>query len=167
MKKTRINKTIESFIVIILMVVVLASMVILMNSGRVAYSRIISNSSSIQNARTALSYINMKVKQNDMENSMEYIEDFYDGEDALVIRHGGAEEGMSTYIFHDGKALREVYVMEGRNPNPDDGILIVEINDLEISLEPSEGFLRATVYYDISGNIEKMERIIGIRTWQE
>jgi hypothetical protein len=138
-----------------------------MNSGRIAYSRIINDSKSIQNARTALSYINMKARQSDMENSMEYVENLFDGKDALVIRHGGAEEGMVTYIFHDGKALREVYVMEDRNPDPEDGILIVEIDGLNISLEEPEGILRVTAYYDIGGKTESMERIIGIRTWQE
>ena len=167
MKKTRTNKTIESFIVIILMVVVLAAMVILMNSGRIAYSRIINNSESIQNARTALSYINMKVRQNDMENSMEYLEDFFNGRDALLIRHSGPEEGMITYIFHDGNALREIYVMEERNPDPEDGILIVEIDGLDISIDRSQGVLHATVYYNIGQNTETMERIIGIRTWQK
>ncbi len=167
MKNTRTNKTIESFIVIILMVIVLAAMVILMNSGRIAYSRIISNSDSVQNARTALSYINMKVRQNDMENSMEYVENLFNGRDALVIKHGGLEKGMITYIFHDGEALREIYVMEGRNPDPDDGILIVKIDGLDISIEPAQGIVKAVAYYSISGNTKTMERIIGIRTGHE
>ncbi|HPJ21392.1 MAG TPA: DUF4860 domain-containing protein [Clostridia bacterium] len=167
MNRTRTNKTIESFVVIILMVVVLASMVVLMNSGRVAYSRILSNSKSIQDARTALSYINMKIRQNDMEGSMEYSESILDGMDALVIRHSGAEEGMVTYIFHDGHALREVYVMEDRVPDPEDGILIVEIDGIDIGLEEDEGILRVTVYYDEGTDRKSMERVIGIRSWRE
>lgn len=167
MKKIRTNKTIESFIVILLMVAVLAAMVVLMNSGKVAYSRIIKNSDSMGDARTALAYINMKVRQSDIEDSMEYLEGYFDGRDALAIKHGGPEEGMITYIFYDGIALREVYTMEDRVPDPEDGIFIVEIDGLDMSLQPSDGFLRVSVKYDISGKTETMERIIGIRTWME
>lgn len=167
MKKARTNKTIESFIVIILMVVVLAAMVILMNSGRIAYSRIIDNADSLSDARTALSYINMKVRQNDAEGSIDYAEDVFDDLDALVIKHSGAEEGMTTYIFYDGDALREVYVIEGRQPDPDDGILIANLNGLEILLDKDKALLVATAYYDISGETKRMEKVIGIRSLRE
>jgi len=163
--KRRTNKSIESFIVIILMIIVLAAVVILMNSGRIAYSRIVDNSNGIQNARTALSYLSMKVRQNDMEGSMEYREGYFNGTDALVIRHGGAEEGMITYIFHDGTSLREAYVMADREADPEDAIKIVDIDDFVMVLEEDKGMIRAKAVFQLDGALEIMERTIGIRSW--
>lgn len=167
MKKGRYNKTTESFIVIILMIIVLAAMVILINSGRIAYSRILENGENTQNVRTALSYINMQVRQNDREGAIDCKPGFLDGMDVLAIDHGGIEEGMVTYIFHDGKALMELYVMENREPDSGDAMKVVDIDDIDFDLSDSGDRLNVTVYCYKNGETREMQRLISLKAGAE
>lgn len=164
MKGAKINKLIESFLVILLIIGLCVSVVVLMNAGRKTYSRIIENSSQMENARIALSYFNMRIRQNDVKDSVSFVENAIDGQDSIIIRHTGVEDGMVTYIYYKDGALRENYVMTDIEPDPEGSEIIIGLGGLTIQYEPSNNFYKITVEYMQDGITRKMERIISKKT---
>ncbi len=109
MSKRKINISVESIMVILLMIVFAVSISVLIYQGSQTYTTILSDKERAENSRIALSYINMKIKQNDTEGAI-YVDHFPSIlDDVLVISHHGLEKGLMTYIFFHEGALWECY----------------------------------------------------------
>lgn len=164
MKKIRINKSIEVFLVVLLIMAISISAAVLMNAGRNTYKRILDNGNSLENARIALSYLNMRIRQNDTRGAIEFSESWIEGNDALLIKHSGLEEGMITYIYYSDGALREIYTWVDNVPEPDNNEVIVELSGMEVEYYRNEGFFRVIVEYMQNEENMSMERIISIKS---
>lgn len=109
MSKRKINISVESIMVILLMIVFAVSISVLIYQGSQTYRTILSDKEMAENHRITLSYINMKIKQNDTEGAINV--DAYSPvvDNVLVISHHGLEKGLFTYIFFHEGALWECY----------------------------------------------------------
>ncbi|MFO7612265.1 MAG: DUF4860 domain-containing protein [Clostridia bacterium] len=164
MARTRINKATETFLVVLLILAICFSAAILMDAGRKAYSRILENNSRLTNARIALSYVNMRIRQNDFGGMISYEKKFLGESEVLVIEHAGIEKGMYTYIFYSEGALWEIYIPAGIDPDIEDAERIVEIDGFIMDYYEDGNFFRITAVYSQDGKIKTMERIIGKKT---
>ena len=108
----RINVSVESIMVILLMILFAASISVLIYEGSVTYRNIISNKTEEENTRIALSYVNMRIKQNDVSENITVTKNGFDGEDLLTIYHHGEEEGLHSFIYFKDGYLWECYTDE-------------------------------------------------------
>lgn len=122
----RIHVSVESIMVILLMILIAISISVLIYNGSLTYRNIIDNKNVEENTRIALSYINMRVKQNDNAGQITVDSQAYEGNNALVITHTGDEEGLFSYIYHYDGFLWECYT-----DGPLDHSLSTEIIDVE------------------------------------
>lgn len=109
MSKRKINISVESIMVILLMIVFAVSISVLIYQGSRTYRTILRDKDIAENNRIAFSYINMKIKQNDTEGAI-FLDVFSPIiDDVLVISHHGLEKGLVTYVFFYEGALWECY----------------------------------------------------------
>ncbi|MDF1617788.1 DUF4860 domain-containing protein [Petrocella sp. FN5] len=126
MSKRKINISVESIMVILLMIIFAVSISVLVYQGSQVYETILRDKEMAENNRIALSYINMKIKQNDTKDAI-YLDTYPSvNEDVLVILHHGLEKGLITYVFFHEGALWECYT---------DGDLDLAISSKIIPLE--------------------------------
>ena len=109
----RIHVSVESIMVILLMIIFAASISVLIYQGSVTYRNIINNKNEEENVRIALSYVNMRIKQNDVSENVLVDNNGYEGQDVLIIHHSGEEEGLMSYIYYYEGYLWECYTDGG------------------------------------------------------
>lgn len=100
------------------------------------------------NMRTSIAYLSEKVRQNDSAGSVE-IRDV-GGNDALVLTQQAADDSYETWIYAQGKKLREVTVAAGKKITPGDGQEIMDLSRLQLR-KTDEGLIRMEIT-DMQGN---------------
>lgn len=126
--------SVESILVMFLFIMFTASIGLLIVEGQEAFGQIIESKNSNEATRIGLSYINMKVKQNNLANHVTVVSTEYNSHKALLINHYGAEEAYVTYILYDEGALYECYMNKGEPLDITLGEVIVEM-DAPVSFE--------------------------------
>jgi len=160
MKAIRLNKSIEVFFVIMIIIGLCISAVVLMDAGKKAYGRILENNTQLENARIALSYLGMRVRQNNELDGVIYMSEAIDGSNAVKLTHSGDLEGMVTYIYFKEGELRELFTWAGSEPDPEFSEVIVALNGLDI--EKGGGYLKFTAQYMEDGAVKSLEQIVGV-----
>lgn len=160
MKGIRIKKSIEVFFVILIIMGLCISAVVLMDAGKKAYGRILENNSQLENARIALSYLGMRLRQNNSEGVVYYMQNGIDNADTIKLKHSGDFEGMATYIYYANGELREIFTWAGTEPDPKFGESIVSLEGLDIDY--GDGYFKFTAHYTEDGELKSLEQIIGI-----
>jgi len=141
------NNTIESVLVLVLLVFITLAIFLLLEGGSNTYNNILKNKVSFENARIVNSYINIKIKQNDYNNSIYIKEKIVEGEDAIVIEHNGDQNGLITYIFFYEGSLYECYIDKEGIPSLDYSEKIISIDDVTFSSYKSDkGIIVKTSY---------------------
>lgn len=160
MKGLRLNKSIEFFFVVLIIIGLCISAVVLMDAGKKAYGRIIDNNNQLENARVALSYLSMKLRQSNTIGGISFIEDGIEGNDTVMLVHSGDMSGMVTYIYFSNGQLKENFTWEESGIDPEFSETIVALNGLD--MEYDEGVFNFTAHYTEDGYPKRMEKIIGI-----
>lgn len=127
----RIHVSVESIMVILLMILFAVSISVLIYEGSVTYRNIIDNKHAEENARIVFSYVNMRIKQHDTTGRISMDDVGYDGHPALVIAHGGEEEGLFSYIYAYDGHLWECYTDGPLDHSLSTDIIAVEAMTLE------------------------------------
>lgn len=151
------NLSIESFLVMTLLVVFAIAMSIVIVRGSDSYERLLDNKENEENSRIALSYMNMMVKQHDRQDSIFFEEDVVEGIDALVIVQ---EDDFKTYIYHHDGYLKACYTDE--EPIIELSESIIPVQEMVISLE--DQLIQVYVAYDGSNDKEEITRYISYRS---
>lgn len=157
----KIHVSVESIMVILLMIVFAISISILIFHGSVTYRNIIDGKTEEENIRIALSYVNMRIKQNDIAHNILIDEDAFNGEDLLTIYHSDEEDGLHSYIYYKDGYLWECYT---------DGDLdhslsteIIAIKGIEFALE-EENKILTTVHYRNNDYYIPLTQLTVLRT---
>lgn len=158
----RINVSVESIMVILLMILFAVSISILIYEGSVTYRNIISNKNEEENTRIALSYVNMRIKQNDVSNNIEITKSGFEGEDLLTIHHHGDEEGLQSFIYYKDGYLWECYT---------DGLLehalsteVISINGINFDFIPDQNTIVTTVQFRNNHDYMPLSQASNLRT---
>lgn len=120
------NLSIESFLVMTLLVVFAVAMSIVIVRGSDSYQRLLDRKENQENARIAISYVSLKFKQNDRVGDIKYQSDGVEGNPTLVVKHSGKESAYSTYIYHYDGYLRSCYT---------DKIPLINLSEVIVPLE--------------------------------
>lgn len=73
------------------------------------YQNIVTNSASQFEQSTSLSYITMKIRQNDQEGASRIYLDEFDGHEALAIQQTFSDTEFVTYIYEADGQLKEFF----------------------------------------------------------
>jgi len=136
------------------------SAVVLMDAGKKAYGRILDNNNQLENARIALSYLGMRLRQNNSEGAIDYIQKGINNADTIKLMHSGDLEGMVTYIYYTDGELKEIYTWAESEPDPEFSESIVSLEGLDIDF--IDGYFKFSAHYTEDGHPRSIEQIIGI-----
>lgn len=132
--------SIETLMVTVLLIIFSIIIAVLIFRGSSSYQNTISSKETDENIRIALSFIDMKIKQNDIANRIS-VDEYDEFGKVLTIAYGGEEDGLYSYIYHKGGALYECYT-----DMPLDHSLsgkVVDVDDISMAL--SDELLTITV----------------------
>ena len=103
------------------------------------------------------SYINKRIKQDDVKGAVEVLDDGVEGHKALRIDHG---DGLYTYIFYNEGILYECYtdVM----PSLELSTAIVAVNQLEFYQDKQK--ITVKLSYEYQGNLIPVEQVTYLRS---
>lgn len=162
MMKRRIHVSVESLMVILLMIMFAVAISVLIYEGSVTYRNIITNKNNEENTRIAMSYINMRIKQNDILDRVTVDENAFEGEDVLTIWHHDAEEGLVSYIYLKDGILWECYT-----DGPLDHALsteIIPLNDLSFETKNDGQLIYTTIQYKDGDSVIPLTQLSTLRT---
>lgn len=161
--RRRINVSVESIMVILLLIVFAAAICVLIFEGSRTYRTIINNKNQDENVRIALSYVNMRIKQNDIEDSITIDPSGNQGSSVLILTHHGEEEGLYSYIYHRDGILWECYT---------DGLLdhslsseIVPAESIHFRFNSEGSQIVTRIEYMRSGESASMSQLTTLRTY--
>lgn len=96
------------------------------------YQNIVTNSASQFEQSTSLSYITMKIRQNDQEGASRIYLDEFDGHEALAIQQTFSDTEFVTYIYEVDGQLKEIFLQKGVEASAQSGTTIMEIENLDM-----------------------------------
>jgi hypothetical protein len=149
---------IESISVMLVLILFAFVIVMLISSGSHAYNHILGDKKATESARVAYSYVNMKVRQNDIAGGIDVVDTAY-GNALKIDVEGGS---YCTYIFFADGNLYECLTIQGVGPSVDAGNLITKMRSFDIERDGAMLNLRCT---SGSGDeYESMEGVVSLRT---
>lgn len=162
MYNKRIKTSVESIMVILLMIIFAASICLLIFEGSRTYRAIINNKVTDENVRIALSYVNMRIKQNDVEDHIliEANQPLYG--DVLTIHHHGDEDGLTSYIYHKDGHLYECYTDGSIDHNLSSEIIPIEGINFRYNTEGSQ--IVTTITYLDAQSTKDIVQLTTLRT---
>ncbi len=109
-----------------------------------------------------MSYINMRIKQNDYTDKINLEHNVIEGLSAIVIEHIDEEEGFRSYIYYDDNYLYECYTDE--IPTKEISTQIIDSNG--IRFEERIDKKQLVIYYSQRRGQEmiELEQIITLRS---
>lgn len=152
----------EAIATMLLLIVLGVGIFSLTVSSTSAYKRLYNGKNLQSELRVALSFVQMKIRQNDLKNAIRVEENPVNGGPAVVIREKIGDEVYETWIYQDDGKLREVLVLEGETPSND---LSFEIADLDgFSATIDKNLLNLSVWMDREDGRLQMDGSILLRT---
>lgn len=131
-------------------------------SSTSAYSRIYDRKNLQSELRVALSFVQMKIRQNDLEGAIRVDENPVNGGSAVVIREEYEDESYETWIYQDGGKLREALMPEGQAPSNELSFEIADVDDFSAEMDGNRLNLAAWIGEDDAKL--RMESCILLRT---
>jgi hypothetical protein len=115
-------------------------------------------------ARIAMSYLNVRLRQNDGSNQVDIRKNHMNGQDAMVLRHVADDplESYDTWIFWADGVLQEVLSETGGVPQWEASNPIVEVESFEANL--SQGILTYSIEYEYEGSKRLLSSRVALRS---
>ncbi len=157
MKSKRLS--IESFLVIILMILLAISITVMIIQGSKSFDRMNQSKTQNENARIAMSYVNMMIKQHDVHGSIQLLSDFNTEGNTLAIYHDKDEAGLATYIYFKDGTLYEQYSDATDVLDESASLAIVSLDDIQFERTDNGNF---KVNYTFAG--KAVTQTIALRT---
>ena len=159
--------TTELLMVMTLLIFFGISMYMIIFSGSSAMRRIDEEKDELVEARTALAYINVRLRQFDTENSVSISGDYNGGSAILLKNRDPGDPGLDydTWIYWDKGGLWEVLADAGMPPIWNAANKIAQIGGLRAAQE--DGYLTSTVIYSYNGEQRSISSSILLRSLQE
>lgn len=158
----RIHLSVESIMVILLMILFAVSISVLIYQGSLTYRHIIDNKNEEENVRIALSYVNMRIKQNDIADKIVVDENGFEMEDVLIITHTGDEVGLFSYIYY-----YEGYLWECYTDGPLDHALsseVIPLKAMTIEFDYDNNAVITTIPYKHNADTIQLTQISSLRS---
>jgi len=155
----------ELLMVMTLLIFFGMSMYLIIFSGSSVMQRIDAEKNGQIEARTALSFINVRIRQFDAENAVTAAGNSLNGGDAILLRNRDPDNpdmDYDTWIYWDSGSLKEVLADAGENPQWDAAVIIAQIDGLRVVQK--DGFLTSSVFYTRNGEQKTVSSSIRLRS---
>lgn len=139
------------FPVALFFVFALSALTVLLLAARI-YRSTTENSSMNYSARTALSYISEKIRQNDADGNIRIGK--LDGENALILEQTYGDSVYDTYIYAYEGFLRELFVRSESSADLSAGAKILEVD--AFSMEQADDHLLSFSCTTVDGNTDSI-----------
>ena len=131
MFKDEKKHTVDILFVISLFAVFALSVLMLTGTGARVYERIVNNMELNYNQRTSFSYLVNKIHQSDSEGRVDI--GSFSGKDAIVITEEIDNVNYCTYLYYYDGSLKELFIRESQEMNPEYGTNIMELEDFKLT----------------------------------
>lgn len=128
------NSLIELIMFMMLFILFCLTTYTIIYSGSEAQQKISDNKDAQIDARIALSYISVKLRQNDEAGKISIEKNPINGENAIVIRNRADEEYFDTWIFCSDNTIYEFIGLPDETPDIDLSIAIIQSEALDYSI---------------------------------
>ena len=147
-------------LVMVMLVLVIFALVVfaLIGAGTSAYNGILGDKENMQSARVAYSYVNMKLKQNDVQGLVS-VEQTEFG-DTLVI--SSADGDYETYLFFSEGVLYECITAQGKQPAVPASNRVTTLKGFEVELNGS--YIDITCVCKNGDRLLTVEGTVGLRS---
>lgn len=162
MKREQGYNTIEMLLVMILLCLFGVAIFTLIISGTKTYERVNATRTSQEDARTAISYVEIRLRQSDIENQISLVPGAVEGADALRIDN--PFYGNTTWIFYANGAVQECVTMPDEEPSLALAMAIVAVESLDLLIEDNS--VAIEVGYTTNDVRRKMRTRVYLRTKQ-
>lgn len=142
---------IELVLVMALLVIFGLTTFTLVVSGGEAYKNIIGKKDANSELRVALSYVNMRIRQNDSQGSIRLERSPNGGHNAVVIQELIEGSSYETWIYWEDGRLREAFVSEGQAVTKDISFVVADIDGFEARYGDDNRSIQVKVWRDEKG----------------
>ena len=153
----------EMIFVMALLMLLGVTTISLVISGSKAYSSITAGMTDNTELRIAVSYINMRIRQNDIRDLIRIEKNPINGQNAVVITEKAGSVSYETWIYYDSGILREGYIAAGETVKNDISFKIAKIDGLEIEVK-SDYVLSFKVWRSSGESEQSRNQTIMLRT---
>lgn len=136
----------------------------LIYSGKNTQEHIINEKDAQADARIALSYINVRLRQNDVNGKISVEKIDLTGKNAILIKECMDDYEYDTWIFCHNGMLMECLVDAGEQPTELDSFYIVDIEGVDTVVDP-DGCITNTVYYYYGKVLENISSTVYMRSF--
>lgn len=154
--------SVETIATMLLLLVLGIGIFVLALSSTSAYTRLYEGKNFSSELRVALSYIQMKIRQNDLYDTIRVEKNPVNGESAIVIREVYSGEVYETWIYQDDGKLREAIMPEGMPPSNDYSFEITDADGLSVKKDGS--LLDIAVWLDSGEGHQRQESAVTLRS---
>ena len=116
-------------------------------------------------ARTALSYINVRIRQFDIADGVAVARNSYNGRDSILLKNrnpGDPDLNYDTWIFWDNGELKEVLSDAGSGPEWEAAVSIAQIEGLK-AIE-KDGYIISSIMYTYNGEQKSISSSVLLRS---
>ncbi len=156
------NSNIELIMGLLLLVLFTTCFFTLITTGSNTEKRILEQSEIKANARTAQSYISVKLKQNDKADKILVKENPNTKKNALVIRDVIDGEKYYTWIYFKGGYLLESTTLENVPPNDEEAHKIAKIDGFEVEMDGQK--VTSSISYFYNNEPHTVDLIVILRS---
>ncbi len=149
---------IESISVMLVLILFAFVVFLLISSGSHAYDHIIDEKKTTESARVAYSYINMKIRQNDVAGRIAVTQTSF----GSTLRIDLDDSDYCTYIFFADGGLFECLTLQETAPSVEAANLITRISGFNLQREGA--LLRIWCECQSGGDTQVMEGVVSLRT---
>ena len=155
----------ELLMVMTLLIFFGISMYLMIFSGSTAMRRIEGEKDGEVEARTAISYINVRLRQFDAAGSVSAARNNLNGGDSILLKNRDRDypdKDYDTWIYWDGGYLKEVLAGADTQPEWAAAGNIAQVSGLKAGQK--DGFLTSDIYYEYNGEQKTITTAVRLRS---
>ena len=156
--------TVELLLVFSLVALFGMTMVTLILSGGDVYQRILDRKQAEGDARIAISYVNVLIRQSDMTDGVSVQPVDCSDRDALALKVVGDGVNFTRWVFYREGALWECIADEGAPPDPALSEKIIDIGDYHVAYDQERDIINQSVGYQYDGAARTLSMSVMLRS---
>lgn len=155
---------IELVLVLFLLILIAISVFTLAVTGSQSFLRLESNQRHNSDLRIGISYLDVKLKQNDRAGAIEAVDLPGTSQSALRISRQIGDQTYYTWIYAYDEYLCELFIQKGREFEPELGSRIAPAADLSVARVADDAMQVVLTGTDVSGGSSEITRVFHLRT---
>jgi type II secretory pathway pseudopilin PulG len=163
LSRTRGVAMVELAMVMLLITLLGITIFTLIVSGADTQSRIMQEKEAQADARIALSYINVRLRQNDSMGKINIETVDFTGQNGILIRERNLNYEFDTWVYSYNGKLYECLTLPDQQPEESLSFAVIEIEGLDVVWN-EDNSVTSTVYYHYRGELRSLSSTVFLRS---